>query len=171
MVLMLATGCAFFEDEEIIVPVTNTEYFDEKVTAVADSLSANTTKRVNRAAVLPFANPDGSISQLGRYLSTKLGTVAVRRQLFTMPSHGEVEKAMDAEQIKYNGTLDGESARKLGGALNVDTLVVGVISDLQKGSDIDLLVSMIDVRSGHVISAANTSIIRSKSVSTMMKNR
>lgn len=129
----------------------------------------NSSKRVKRAAVLEFKNPDGRTSNLGRYLSTKFSTIAVKRHLFVIPSDGEVTEAMSRQNIKFKGTLDREEAKKLGATLKVDGLIVGTLSDLQKGSDIDLIVSIIEVRSGNIISSANISLIRSKSVSSMMQ--
>ena len=160
------SGCV----KDIPEPVTNADYFDQKMEQVAITLANNDMKRINRAAVLDFKNSDGRTSQLGRYLATKFADITIRHQLYTLPSFGEVDNAIKAEGIKYNGTLDKESAQKLGRALNVEGLIVGIISDLQKGSDIDLIVSIIEVKSGNIISSANINLLRSKSVSTMLDN-
>jgi len=166
LVFSTLAGCA----KDIPEPVTNADYFDQKMEQLAITLANNDIKRISKAAVLDFKNSDGRTSQLGRYLSTKFTDIIIRHQLYTIPSFGEVDSAIKSEGIKYNGTLDKESAMKLGKALNVEGLIVGVISDLQKGSDIDLIVSIIEVKSGNIISSANINLLRSKSVSTMLDN-
>jgi len=45
-----------------------------------------------------------------------------------------------------------------------------MISDLQKGSDVDLVVRMIDTKTGTVISASSASFLRSKQVSSMLES-
>jgi len=165
LILLVIVGCA----KKPPPVVTNTEYFDQKIWDVSLDLVNNSTKRVKKAAVLEFKNPDGRTSNLGRYLSTKFSTIAVRRQLYVVPSDGVVKDAMTKLNIKYNGSLDKNEAKKLGDMLNVDGLIVGTLSDLQKGSDIDIIISVIEVKSGNIISSANTSLLRSKSVSSMMQ--
>ncbi|MBI3580819.1 MAG: hypothetical protein HY098_01865 [Nitrospinae bacterium] len=44
------------------------------------------------------------------------------------------------------------------------------MSDLQKGSDVDLTVKMIDAKTGVVVSASSASFLRSKQVSSMLEN-
>jgi hypothetical protein len=163
--LLLIAGCA----KKPPPTVTNTQYFDQKIWDLTLELVNNSSKRIKKAAVLEIKNADGRTSYLGKYLSTKFSTIAVKRQLFVVPSDGEVLDAMTRQNIKYNGTLDRAEAKKLGEALKVDGLIIGSLSDLQKGSDIDLIVSIIEVRSGNIVSSANTNLLRSKSVSTMMQ--
>ncbi len=150
-------------------PVTDTAYFDGKIELLAQELVSNSSKPLRRAAVLGFTNPDGRTSQLGKYLSTKFSIISTKNRLFIVPSAGQVLEAMKSEGINYRGSLDKEQAVKLGKALKVDGFVVGVLSDLQKGSDIDLMVKIIETKNGNMASAANISIHRSKSVSTLMQ--
>jgi len=168
IIALLIAGCS--GDEIIVDPTTDTAYFDKKIDDLAVELVGNTTKKMKNVAVLGFANPDGRVSQLGQYLATKFSSTASKNRLFISPSKGEIDEAIKKEGIDYQGSLDRASASKLGRALRVDSFVVGVLSDLQKGSDIDLMVKVIEARSGNMISAANTNIFRSKSVSSLMQS-
>lgn len=168
LILALLAGCA--REMPAVAPITDTAYFDRKIEGLALELVNNATKRIRRAAVLDFKNPDGRTSQLGKYLSTKFSIISVKNRFFVIPSQGQVVEVMEKEGIDYKGSLDKQSAAKLGNALNVDGLIVGSISDLQKGSDIDLMIKIIDARSGNVVSAANINIYRSKSVSSLLQS-
>ncbi len=151
-------------------PVTDSTYFNGKLGILADQLAQSAIRRPRRAAVLDFVNQDGKTSQLGKYLTTKFIEISSQKALFITPSDGEVSAAIKAQGIKYNGTLNTENASKLGRTLGVDALIVGVVSDLQKGSDVDLVVKMIDARNGNIISAASTSFYRSKQVSGLLES-
>lgn len=151
-------------------PITDSLYFNGKLSILADQLAQNTTRRPRRAAVLDFVNQNGKTSQLGKYVTAKFMEISSQKALFTIPSEGEVAAAIKAQGIKYNGSVNTEDAAKLGKALGVDALIVGVLSDLQKGSDVDLAVKMIDTRNGNVVSAASTSFERSKQVSGMLES-
>ncbi len=150
-------------------PVTDSAYFNIKIQDLADDILFNANRKIVRVAVLDFVNSDGRTSQLGKYFKNKFAETAVKHNLFQVPVEGQVNKAMLDLKLRYNGTLDVESASKLGKALRVDTIVIGVISDLQKGSDVDLVVKMVDARTGQIISAASASFYRSKQVSSMLE--
>lgn len=167
LVLALAGGCA---KKDVPPPATDSGYFNKKMSQLAIDITSNSSRQVRKAAVMDFVNAGGSTSQLGRYVTNKFQAIVVERKLFQTPSKGQVTEALNKTGVNYNGTLDAASAKKLADELGVSALIVGIISDLQKGSDIDLLVQMIDARSGNVISAASTSFRRSKSVSTLFES-
>ncbi len=151
-------------------PVTDSLYFNGKIGILADQLAKNAVRRPRRVAVLDFVNQNGKTSQLGKYVTAKFIEISSQKVLFTTPSDGEVATAIKSQGIKYNGSINTEGTIKLGQVLGVDALVVGVLSDLQKGSDVDLAVKMVDTRNGNVISAASTSFYRSKQVSGMLES-
>lgn len=149
-------------------PVTDSAYFNAKMGKLADELIKTSSKKVRRAAVLNFVNSNGRTSDLGRYVTTKFYEIAVLKSLFTMPTGGQVEKSIAKLELDYQGTLNRETAGKLGRELGVEALIIGRIADLQKGSDVDLTVQMVEVRTGNIISASSTSFYRSKQVSSLL---
>jgi len=170
VITMVAFGVLFAcAGKEMPPPVTDSNYFNGKMEKLAADVMANSSKKVRRVAVLNFVNSDGRTSRLGSIVTRKFFEVAVRRNLFQMPSEGQVAESITRLALGYAGTLDKTSAGKLGEALGVDALVVGVIADLQKGSDIDLSIQMLETRSGNIISAASSSFYRSKQVSNLFE--
>ncbi len=89
---------------------------------------------------------------------------------FSCAAEVEVSKSIRQLNLAYKDTMDGAPAKKLGETLNYDTITVGTVSDLQKGSDVDLTVKMKDAKTGVVVSATSTTFLRSKQVSLMMEN-
>ncbi|GMT42479.1 MAG: hypothetical protein IEMM0002_0890 [bacterium] len=151
-------------------PVTDSTYFNAKIDQLAVDIMDNASKRVRKAAVLDFVNSNGKTSQLGKYVTKKFSEIAVLNKLFQMPTEGQVAESISRLGLSYTGTLDKISVGKLGEALGVDTLIMGVIADLQKGSDIDLSIQMVETRSGNIVSAASTSFYRSKQVSKLLES-
>ncbi len=151
-------------------PVTDSSYFNDKMEQLATDVMDNLSKKVRRVAVLNFVNSDGKTSRLGSVVTRKFFEVAVRRNLFQMPSEGQVAESTSRLAISYAGTLDSASSGKLGEALGVDALIVGVIADLQKGSDVDLSIQILETRTGNIISAASSSFYRSKQVSNLLES-
>lgn len=162
-------GCWFFR-EPPPPPVTDSQYFNEKITSLGDSLINGATRRPRKVVILDFVNTNGKTSQLGKYLTAKFLEISVQNNWYLTPPEGEVSKTLKQLNLTYNGSMDAASATRLGAAMAADALIVGVISDLQKGSDVDLVVKMIDAKTGTVISAASASFIRSKQVSGMMES-
>ena len=150
-------------------PVTDSSYFNAKMDKLATDLINTSSKKVRRAAVLNFVNTNGRTSDLGRYVTTKFYGIVVSKSLFTMPTGGQVEQSITKLELDYQGTLNKETAGKLGRELGVEALIIGQIADLQKGSDVDLTVQMVEVRTGNIISAASTNFYRSKQVSSLLE--
>lgn len=170
VIAMVVCGVLFAcAGKEIAPPVTDSNYFNDKMEQLATDVMKNLSKKVRRVAVLNFVNSDGRTSRFGSIVTRKFFEVAVRKSLFQMPSEGQVSESITRLALSYTGTLDTASAVKLGEALGVDALVVGVIADLQKGSDIDLSIQMLEARSGNIISAASISFYRSKQASNLLE--
>lgn len=151
-------------------PVTDSTYFNDKMGQLATDVMESSSKKVRRVAILNFVNSDGRTSRLGSIVTRKFFEVAVQRNLFQMPSGGQVAESISRLAISYAGTLDKISAGKLGKALGVDALIVGIIADLQKGSDIDLSIQILETRTGNIVSAASSSFYRSKQVSNLLES-
>lgn len=170
-VILLSSAVLFSCAGKILPPpVTDSSYFNLKMEKLADDLMKNSSKKVRRAAVLDFVNTNGRTSELGRYVTKKFAEIAVLKTLFTMPTNGQVIDSIDKLNLDFKGTLNRESAGKLGSELGVEALIIGQIADLKKGSDVDLTIQMVEVRSGNIISAASTSFYRSKQVSSLLES-
>lgn len=169
-VMVSITGCSALPFGKQPDVVTDASYFNARVTLLVEQLVANSTKRIRKAALLDYVNPDGRVSQFGRYLTDKTGEVAVANKSFQVVSRGETLDSLTKNGIPNDGKIDRESAKKLGQSLGVDTVILGLIADLQKGSNVDVTLKAIDTQGGNVVSAASVDMIRSKQIQSLLSS-
>jgi len=125
-------------------PVTDSAYFNAQMDSLLARLKGSQSRPFRKAAVLDFVNSDGRISELGRYMTGKFGERAVAKGYFRVAPPGQIKETLRKLNLVFTGELTRDQAKKIGDALNVDALVTGVVSDLQKGSDVDLNVRVIN---------------------------
>lgn len=150
-------------------PVTNADYFSIRTRYVYEQLRSNQSKPIRKAAVLDFANPDGRISELGRFLTLKFQEQALADKGFKVVPDGQVREALTRLAIPIGKPLTREQVQTLSIDLGADTLITGVVSDLQKGADVDLTVKAVSSPGGDLVSAASVSIYRSKQVQSLVQ--
>ncbi|MBI4666008.1 MAG: hypothetical protein HY751_06340 [Nitrospinae bacterium] len=150
-------------------PVTDSVYFNKQTDLLLDRIRASQTKTFRRVAALDFINPNGQVSELGRYLTGKFSERALAKQSFKVTPQGQVREALAKLKITSVTELTREQAEKLGTELDVDAIATGMVADLQKGSDVDLTVKIIHSASGEMVSAGSVNIYRSKQVQTLIQ--
>lgn len=150
-------------------PVTDTSYFNVQTDILLERLKASQSKTFRRVATLNFVNANGQVSELGKYLTSKFAERAMAAQIFRMTPQGQVKEALTRLKIAGAAELTRDQLEKLGAELDVDAIVTGVISDLQKGSDVDLSVKVIHAQTGGMAAAASVNIYRSKQVQTLIQ--
>ncbi|HEB73407.1 MAG TPA: hypothetical protein ENI77_12420 [Nitrospirae bacterium] len=150
-------------------PVTDSAYFNGQMEKLLEHLKANKSRNFRRAAILNFVNTNGKVSELGKILTIKFGERAVAGNHFRIVPSGQVKQALETLKIEFKGELTKEQVKLIGDELKADAVVTGKISDLQKGSDVDLTVSAIQPSTGDLVSAAGINIYRSKQVQTLIQ--
>lgn len=168
-----ATGCQSliysFGIAEKPPPTTNAAYFSERMNLLLGDLRTNQSKGVRKAAVLDFVNTDGRVSDLGSYMTIKFREQALASKSFKVVPGGQVGEALARLKIIPGQELTRDQIQALGIELDVDTVVTGVVADLQKGSDVDLSVKAVSTQGGELVSAASVPIYRSKQVQTLIQ--
>lgn len=163
-------GCSLIGLGGDKTPVTDAAYFDRKMTDLYGQVMSNSRRSIRRAAALEFVNTNGKVSQLGKYLAEKFREVAVRKKVIRLVPKGEVDAALAKLGIANAGSLDIKTIQKLGDDLQVDTIMFGKLSDLQKGSDVDVTMKAVEVRSGELNSAGSVGLFRSKQVQNLLES-
>jgi len=150
-------------------PVTDSNYFSKQIHLLLDRLKTSQIRAFRKSASMEFQNANGQVSELGKYLTGKFGERAIGRNQFRVTPQGQVKEAMAKLKINPVGELTKDNLEKLGTELEVDAIITGVVSDLQKGSDVDLTIKVIQPSTGEMIAAASVNIYRSKQVQTLIQ--
>ncbi|VAX23771.1 hypothetical protein MNBD_NITROSPINAE02-1802 [hydrothermal vent metagenome] len=149
--------------------ITDSQYFNTQVDQLLLNVEQNQSRKARKAAVLNFVNADGQVSSMGKFLTTKFSERVMAKGLFKITPPGQVREALERLKIKQTGELTRLQLSEIGKELGTDAIVTGVVSDLQKGSDVDLSVKIIQSASGELLSAASVNIYRSKQVQSLLK--
>jgi len=155
--------------QEATPPTTNSTYYNERMTLLVQRLKQNRARSFRKGAVLDFVNTNGKVSELGRYLSLKFSEVAAGAADFKVVPDGQVREALTKLEISYDGKLTKEQVAAIGSEVGADTIITGALSDLQKGSDVDLSIKAIQTNNGDLNSAASVDIYRSKQVQALIQ--
>lgn len=150
-------------------PVTDSAYFNAQTDKLLERLRASQSKTFRRVASLNFVNANGQVSELGRYLTSKFGERAMALQMFRVTPQGQVKEALAKLKIVGAAELTRDQIEKLGTELDVDAIVTGIVSDLQKGSDVDLSVKVIHAQTGEMAAASSVNLYRSKQIQTLIQ--
>lgn len=155
--------------EDAPPPVTDSSYYNTQIDKLLTTMQKTQLRPFRKAAVLDFVNSDGRVSELGKYLTSKFGERALSKGMFRVITSGQVKDALNKLKIDYSGQLTKQQAEQIGVELSADAVVTGTVSDLQKGSDVDVNVKVIQASSGDIVSAGSVNIYRSKQVQTLIQ--
>jgi TolB-like protein len=78
----------------------------------------------------------------------------------------EMEKVIAQLNIESSRVIDKETAKRVGKQAGVEAIVIGTIADM--GAEVEINARVIDIETGHVLTAAVTTITRDTMVSAML---
>lgn len=174
--IVLLSGCEislypprFLND--ILTTKTNSGYYERKVRGLVDQLvrqmkSKRNSKITNKVAVMDLADRNGQISLLGRYLSMKIVHNISINKHFKLAQRGDLVNALDRLDGDFD-SFDLSLTRELGNVLKIEAIITGKIIDL--GTNLDVNLSSIDVKTGEVIASASGVLARTNFALEMLK--
>jgi TolB-like protein len=126
---------------------------------MAAKLSTQASKKLTekKIAVLSFDYVDGRSSTGGRVVSEKLTNRFVELGEFTVIERGMVEKVMKELEFQNAGTVDPETAKKLGKGLGVEAIVTGSLQDMSYGN-VEINARVIKTQTYEIIAAATQKV-------------
>jgi TolB-like protein len=126
---------------------------------MATKLCTQATKKLTekKIAVLSFDYVDGRSSTGGRVVSEKLTNRFVELGEFTVIERGMVEKVMRELEFQNAGTVDPETAKKLGKGLGVEAIVTGSLQDMSYGN-VEINARVIKTQTYEIIAAATQKV-------------
>lgn len=129
------------------------------------SLPLNNNDKKTRIAVVEFANLDGQITALGKYVAEELTTRLFQTGRFDVVERQLLNKIIDEHKLSVSGFIDENTAKSIGKILGVDAIATGTITDL--GKDVKINARIISAEKGSVFSVASVKIIKDLTVKNL----
>lgn len=105
-------------------------------------------------AVAGFSYSDGHASSDGSVVAERLTTELIKQGNLKVVERREIEKVLGELKMQISGTMDQDSARRLGRLLGADLLVVGTLTELP-GKVLEVNARLASVETGEAVSAAS----------------
>ncbi len=139
----------------------DSRYYERKCRNLLNQIDNNLSAYgIRRIAVIDFVDIEGKVSELGRFLSSKLTLQIPKESEMIVIQRGHVEKALKELRLPPRESYNFDITTQLGKKLGVDGIILGKIVDL--GTNIDVNLKLIDANTGDVIATASESLARTK---------
>jgi len=110
-------------------------------------------------AVAGFSHADNRVSTDGNIISERFTTELINHRTLKVVERKEIEKVLGELKLQNTGTIDSESAKKMGRMLGADLLVIGGIVELP-GQVLELNIRLASVESGEAVAAVTGRVIK-----------
>ena len=128
-----------------------------------------TRRRIRRLAVKEFTRIDGKRKQLEKYLEMELSDKLFKTGYFTIINSEMLSQTGEDSilgliegAVTKNSDIKAEDARKVGRALNIDSIVIGRTVVLDNA--VKLTIQLISTANGAVFGSASTMISKDKNI-------
>jgi len=158
-VFLLIAGCGTMDTAFSKKPATIDHQLDLLTKQIVNSLSE---KNKSKIAVIEFSNLDGSVSQLGKYISEELITRLYRTGKFEVVERQMLNKIMSEHELSLSGFVDESSAKEIGMLLGVDAIASGSVTDLV--SEVKINARLISAETGKIFSVASVKVDKTQDV-------
>jgi TolB-like protein len=141
----------------------------EGVEQLAVELSKTVSEgRTLRVAVTDFADLQGVVSDLGRYIAERLTTrLSAQTQKFRVIERRRLGQVLGELRFSMFDLVDPNKAKQLGKMLGVEAIVVGTVSDL--GNVVDIDTRVIEIETNHILPGTTAAISKDDTVRQMME--
>lgn len=122
--------------------------------------------RTLRVAVTDFADLQGVISDLGRYIAERLTTrLSAQTQKFRVIERRRLGQVLGELRFSMSDLVDSNKAKQLGKMLGVEAIVVGTVSDL--GNVVDIDARIIEIETNNILPGVTVAISKDDTVRHM----
>lgn len=121
---------------------------------------------VSKIAVIEFADLEGNVTQLGKFIAEELITRIFTTGRFDVVERNLLQKVLEEQKLGMTGYIDQETAISLGQILGVDAIISGSISDL--GMNIKINARLISTESGSVFAVASVNVHKDNTIRLLM---
>lgn len=150
---------------------TNSRYYEKKVRFLVNQLidqieSIDINNGIKKVAVMDLVDYKGRVPELGKYISLKIMNEISKNKYFKLMERSYLLRTMNRLNLNLESFTDSLS-KELGEALQIETIIAGKIIDL--GTNLDINLNFIDVKTGLIIASASESLARSNFAVEMLR--
>jgi TolB-like protein len=120
-----------------------------------------------RVAVVDFPDLQGVVSDLGRFIASRLTTRLAQSPKFSVIERQRLGQVLAELRFSMSDLVDPTKAKQLGRMAGVEAIVVGTIADL--GNQVDLDARMIEIETNRMLLGATVSIGKDPTVTAMLE--
>lgn len=119
-----------------------------------------------KIAVAAFADPDGKVSPLGKYIAEQLTTHLFETGKFRLIQRPIVEKAITDQKLEGSNLAQPDQVKRICKAVGAKALVTGTFTDL--GATLGLSARLLSADKAVILSAASTEVAKDETVRRML---
>ncbi|HPR18298.1 MAG TPA: FlgO family outer membrane protein [Candidatus Cloacimonadota bacterium] len=140
---------------------------DEQMNRLTSQIIASFNQsNVRKIAVIEFADLEGNVTQLGRFLAEELLTRIFTTGKFEVVERNLLQTVLEEQKLGTSGYIDQETAISIGQILGVDAIITGSITDL--GENVKINARLISTESGSVFAVASVNVIKDDTIRLLM---
>lgn len=142
--------------------------YEKEIGSLSSALAEHVAQaKMKKVAVVDFVNLQGSVTELGRFLSEEV-TVALAgsRKGFRVVERTHLRALVKEHKLQITEVIDPKTAAKLGQVSGADGLVIGTITPF--GDSVRLAIKVLDTTTGDVIDAVSGDIAKTKAIEELL---
>jgi len=121
---------------------------------------------VQKIAVIEFADLEGNVTQLGRFIAEELITRIFTSGKFEVVERNLLQKVLEEQQLGMTGYIDQQTAISLGQILGVEAIITGSLTDL--GKNVKINARLISTETGSVFAVASVNVLKDSTIKLLM---
>ncbi|MEA2096224.1 MAG: FlgO family outer membrane protein [Candidatus Cloacimonadota bacterium] len=166
LIVIILTACG---------PATTTTSVQEPAKITLDNQMSKLTTQIissfnqssaNKIAVIEFADLEGNVTQLGRFIAEELITRIFTTGKFEVVERNLLQKVLEEQKLGMTGYIDQETAISLGQILGVDAIITGSITNL--GNNVKINARLISTETGSVFAVASVNVFKDSTIKLLM---
>lgn len=164
---LLACAIACLFAIHCVLPTLEVADLERGLRDLGDQIASGMVEgRKQKIAVVEFSDLDGSVTELGQFLSEELITRLFASRRFDVVERQLLNKVLAEHKLTLTGLVDEKTAKELGKILGVDAICSGTITDL--GDTVKINARLISAETGSLFAVSAVALRKDEVVRKLM---
>ena len=166
LAFLLLSACGPATKTSILQKPSGATLDDQMNRLTSQIISSFNQSNVQKIAIIEFADLEGNVTQLGRFIAEELITRIFTSGKFNVVERNLLQKVLEEQQLGMTGYIDQETAISLGQILGVDAIITGSITNL--GKNVKINARLISTETGSVFAVASVNVLKDSTIKLLM---